>query len=209
MAKIKINVRKLTPTMVLKRLHLHSESIANLPAFEEEEAIKTELTEASIELEDALTQQDLAAKKVQETAARVQQAREKGVEAITKLANKVSIDAKNNPNLVYETGFELLDSTPSYQTKIDPPMHLTLTESNGTAKLEASVKSMVKVAKSYIFQINYDISNDKGWQQILVTTRSKNTLVGLESGKRVWVRVAAVGTAGQSDWSDVASRIVP
>ena len=88
-------------------------------------------------------------------------------------------------------------------------MHLTLTESNGTAKLEASVKSMVKVAKSYIFQINYDISNDKGWQQILISTRSKNTLLGLESGKRVWVRVAAVGTAGQSDWSDVASRIVP
>lgn len=209
MAKIKINVRKLTPTMVLKRLHLHSESIANSPAFEEEEDIKTELTEASIELEDALTQQDLAAKKVQEAAARVQQAREKGVDAITKLANKVSIDAKKNPNLVYEAGFELLDSTPSYQTKIDPPMHLTLTESNGTAKLQASVKSMVKVAKSYIYQINYDINNDKGWQQILVTTRSKNTLVGLESGKRVWVRVAAVGTAGQSDWSDVASRIVP
>lgn len=208
MVRLKTNIRKLTPTLVLKRLHLHSESIANLPAFEED-AIKTELIEASIELEDALTQQDLVAKKVQEIAARVQQARERGIDAITKLANKVSIDAQTNPNLVYETGFELLDSTPSYQTKIDPPMHLTLTESNGTAKLEASVKSMVKVAKSYIFQINYDISNDKGWQQILISTRSKNTLLGLESGKRVWVRVAAVGTAGQSDWSDVASRIVP
>ena len=208
MVRIKANIRKLTPTLVLKRLHLHSESIANLPIFEED-AIKTELIEASIELEDALTQQDLVAKKVQEIAARVQQARERGIDAITKLANKVSIDAQTNPNLVYETGFELLDSTPSYQTKIDPPMHLTLTESNGTAKLEASVKSMVKVAKSYIFQINYDISNDKGWQQILISTRSKNTLLGLESGKRVWVRVAAVGTAGQSDWSDVASRIVP
>lgn len=208
MVKIKVNLRTMTPLALLKRLKVHSESITLSPAFSADVEMKTEIETAVAELDDSLVQQDIITQKVQEAAIRVQQAREKGIIAITKLANKVNILSNNNPNLVYELGFETTDSNPTYQTQIDPPIHLTLTESNSTGKLNASVRRM-KNAKTYLIQINYDINDDSGWEQILITTRSKNTLSGLESGKRVWVRVAAVGTAGQSDWSDVASRIIP
>ncbi|MBL7786247.1 MAG: hypothetical protein JNM36_10110 [Chitinophagales bacterium] len=67
----------------------------------------------------------------------------------------------------------------------------------------------VKFARGYIIQTNYDITDSTAWDTALTSTRVKNEILNLVSGKRVWVRVAAFGAAGQSDWSDVASRIVP
>lgn len=206
--KIKLDVSRLSSPLLLKRVRFYSECMDQVPELASDEEMKNELEAASTELDDAMLEQDLALKKVQQASERVQRARERNVAAAKKYVNKVGIIASTDPSLVQKAGLELVDTKPTRKTTIDPPMHLTLTESNGTGKLHASVKSMSD-ARTYIFQVNYDITNDKGWQHLTAATRSGTILVGLESGKRVWVRAAALGTVGQSDWSDVASRIVP
>jgi hypothetical protein len=47
------------------------------------------------------------------------------------------------------------------------------------------------------------------WRHAGVSTKSKFTIEGLRSGKRYWIRVAAINTAGQSGWSDPATKIAP
>jgi hypothetical protein len=47
------------------------------------------------------------------------------------------------------------------------------------------------------------------WRDAGVSTKSRITIQGLPSGKRYWFRVAAINAAGQSGWSDPATKIVP
>jgi len=65
----------------------------------------------------------------------------------------------------------------------------------------------VTKAKSYIIQQSNDPPGT--WSQAGVITKSKYSVLNLTSGDKYWFRVAAVGTAGQSGWSDPATRIAP
>lgn len=64
----------------------------------------------------------------------------------------------------------------------------------------------VKGAKSYVVQLTSDISKDDSWIIALVSIKSRTTIKNLESGKKYWFKVAAVASAGQSAWSDPATK---
>ena len=66
----------------------------------------------------------------------------------------------------------------------------------------------VKGTKSYIMQKQLDPHDDTMWEYAGVSTKSKDILDNLERGKQYWFRVAAIGAAGQSPWSDPATKIV-
>ena len=65
----------------------------------------------------------------------------------------------------------------------------------------------VRGASSYMIQKCPDPQNDANWTFAGVSTKSSATISGLTPGTKYWFRVAAVGAAGQSAWSDPATKI--
>jgi predicted phage tail protein len=65
-------------------------------------------------------------------------------------------------------------------------------------------------AKSYIIEIcSEDPATATNWKYAGISTKSKFTVEGLQSGKRYWIRVAAINSAGQSGWSNPVPKIAP
>jgi len=64
------------------------------------------------------------------------------------------------------------------------------------------------VPKSYLLEQTTNIAALDGWKPAGVVTKSKHTVTGLTVGQKYWIRVAAVGAAGQGPWSDPATRVV-
>jgi hypothetical protein len=54
-----------------------------------------------------------------------------------------------------------------------------------------------------------DPPTHESWVHATIATASFATIENLTSGKRYWFRVAAVGTMGQSGWSEPATKIAP
>jgi len=64
----------------------------------------------------------------------------------------------------------------------------------------------VRGAGSYVFHTTRTPNAPESWQHALVSSKSSCTITGLTSGQHCWFRVAAVGAAGQSPWSDNAAQ---
>ena len=67
----------------------------------------------------------------------------------------------------------------------------------------------VRGARSYVIEFAAGSGSPTGWLQLAITSKAKYLASGLVSGARYWFRVAAVGSAGPSPWSDPAHRIAP
>jgi hypothetical protein len=63
----------------------------------------------------------------------------------------------------------------------------------------------VSGAKSYVVQLTQDLNGNANWSISSVVTKAKVTIKNLESGKKYWFKVAAVGAAGQGPFSDPAT----
>ena len=68
--------------------------------------------------------------------------------------------------------------------------------------------SAVKGARSYVSQYREDVVGT-AWITGPIGTRSRATVPGLQTAKTYVFRVAAVGTAGQSPWSDESTKLAP
>jgi hypothetical protein len=86
------------------------------------------------------------------------------------------------------------------------PSALDVTVGDRDGELDASWDT-VAGAKSYVIELSEDQPN--AWKHAGVSTKSKYTLSELVSGKRYWIRVAAINSVGQSGWSDPATKIAP
>jgi len=64
-------------------------------------------------------------------------------------------------------------------------------------------------ARSYIIQISPDPPSVDSWGHAETVTLASKTIQNLTSGKKYWFRVAAIGSLGQSGWSEPAKRVAP
>lgn len=62
-------------------------------------------------------------------------------------------------------------------------------------------------ARTYNVQRSTVPNNAESWTTIALITKSTYTDTGLNSGSKYWYRVAAIGAAGQSSWSDPATQM--
>ena len=88
------------------------------------------------------------------------------------------------------------------------PTALSVTEGDHAAELDLSY-DRVSGAKSYVIEQSPDPPTATSWVHATVSTKSSVTISGLVSGTRYWFRVAAVTSAGQTGWSDPATKIAP
>ena len=64
-------------------------------------------------------------------------------------------------------------------------------------------------AQSYITDCRLHDEPGDDWQQVKISTKSRNDVTGMISGKNYAFRIAAVGAAGQSPWGDEAVCMAP
>jgi hypothetical protein len=111
----------------------------------------------------------------------------------------------NGSALVVESSGLKLSKTPSPSPSIEKPAGLQLTDGVNIGELLLKF-TKVKGSKSYMYQISLDPTDPAKWVTYYGTIR-QNLFTGLESGKKYYVRVVAVGTDSQVVYSDVVSRI--
>jgi Fibronectin type III domain len=66
----------------------------------------------------------------------------------------------------------------------------------------------VKGTQTYVVECREHVDGN-AWQQAKLSTKSRNDIAGLVSGKTYAFRIAAIGAAGQSPWSDEAVCMAP
>ena len=124
---------------------------------------------------------------------------------LVQLANSVMATANGDRAMLVSSGFDLVKDSESIP--LPKPDNVQVADGVNAGELVVSV-SQVKGAKSYVHQYTVDpVTPDSDWTQIFTTT-SKFTFKNLDSAKKYWCRVAAVGPFDQVVVSDAISRVV-
>lgn len=130
--------------------------------------------------------------------------KEELIDTMHNLGNYVLFIAKGDRLIAESSGFTIAkDPTP--QPPIEKPDGLSLIDGVNAGELLLLFKRVLG-ARSYLYQISLDPSDETKWVTMHGTIR-KNLFTGLESGKKYYVRVIAVGTNSQVVYSDVVSRV--
>lgn len=130
--------------------------------------------------------------------------KEELIETMHNLGDYVLFTAKQNRLVAEKSGFSIARD-PAPQPPIEKPDGLNLTDGVNAGELLLQFKR-VAGARGYMYQVSLDPSDESKWVTMYGTIR-KNLFTGLESGKKYYVRVVALGTNSQVVYSDVVSRI--
>ena len=161
----------------------------------------TNVLDEKFQAAEALRQESQTATADQNTA-------EAALDALlTQFGNFVEIATDGNEAKILSTGL----SVRAPNTPIgDLPQveNLAVSVGDDAGELDAQW-DRVRGAKTYRIETSPDPITPTSWTLADIVTRSKATLSGLTSGTKYWVRVAAIGAAGQGPWSDPATKIAP
>jgi hypothetical protein len=92
--------------------------------------------------------------------------------------------------------------------ELPAPTHLAVTQGDEDGELSVSCDK-VRGASSYLWEVTDDATGKSGWRMGGVSTKSRYDIQELTSGTRYHVRVAAIGAAGQSPFSDAIAKVAP
>lgn len=128
--------------------------------------------------------------------------------AMSQLVGYVQSVAGDDEALIHSAGMDTRASGGQSTSVPDLPPSLSATAGDHDGEIDLTWDTVPK-AKSYVIEKSGDPPTATSWQHAAVSTKSGATIEGLTPGTRYWFRVAAVGSAGQSGWSDPASKIAP
>ena len=167
-----------------------------------------DVTARTTKTETAKTNADAAkATSIEMTALLHQEEKELDL-ILTKLANYVEVEANDDAAVIESSGYTPASKGTPVGT-LPQPQNCGITTGDNAGEVDPSCDN-VKGAKTYVWQINIvDPVKEGDWKDAITTTKSTCIIPNLVSGSRCWVRVAAVGAAGRSAWSDPATKIVP
>lgn len=134
------------------------------------------------------------------------QKKEELITLLHSLGNYVLFTANGDVLVARSSGFSVTkDSTPA--PDVSPAKNQEVKDGANPGELMYSFDK-VPGAKSYLYQCTPDpITENSVWQSQPGTIR-KTVFSGLESGKKYWCRVMAIGINGQGVYSDPVSRVV-
>ena len=91
---------------------------------------------------------------------------------------------------------------------LSAPLNLRATAGDNPGEIRLRWKR-VKNAESYVLECREHGATLGAWQLLKIMTQAKYLLTALVTGKEYSFRVRAVGTAGESPWSDEAVKTAP
>jgi hypothetical protein len=207
MSKIKLNLRNLSvPDKIGKGRQILA-AMTNNTSFANPHPPLPDIAASLTTLEETYKSHQ-AVKADVKTKASAQDDAERQVDrALSQLAAYVESIAGDDETLIISAGMEMkaFRSAPSMLT---PPTALSAGTGSHDGEIELSWKK-VEGARSYIIQFSADPPTSESWTHGEIATTSSKTIRNLTSGRKYWFRVAAVGSLGQSGWSEPATRIAP
>ncbi len=129
------------------------------------------------------------------------------VAALTSLVGYVQSQSGGDAAKIQSAGMSVKAATAPVGVP-DMVSNLSLTSGDAEGELDAQWDP-IRGARSYELQLSPDPVTSNSWVNKPSVTKSKAVFTGLTSGAKMWVRVRAVGAAGQGAYSDVATKIVP
>ncbi len=128
--------------------------------------------------------------------------------ALNSLANYVEETSEGDTAEIESAGMSTrAPKTPT--TSLPAPQNFTMTAGDNEGELDAQWDPVAK-AKGYEVQTSDDPPTSTSWEHAGVSSGSQTTVAELESGKKVWGRVRALGPKNiKSPWSDPAVKRVP
>jgi len=113
-----------------------------------------------------------------------------------------------DPGLIPISGFAVAADTSTPIGPLPRPENVKakMSEFSGAMKVSCGA---VKGAQLYVYEGRlHDVMNQP-WVQMKLSTKSREEIPGLTSGENYAFRMAAIGAAGQSPWSDEAVCMAP
>jgi hypothetical protein len=126
---------------------------------------------------------------------------------MTQSVGYVTAIAGGDEVIIQSAGMDVR-ATPGTSTAPGQPSALGATAGDHDGTMDLSWDPIVEAA-SYTIDKSPDPPTPASWTHLGVSTKSTFTATNLQTGTRVWFRVAAVNANGQSPWSDPATKIVP
>lgn len=182
------------------------EAITGNPNFPNPTPSAAELNNQADSLEIAYNEA-LAARLVSKSKTTVQDEQEALADAlVAQLASYVDNASGGDPVKIESAGFEV-QSTPTPVGELPAPTDVQVEPSEHAGSADVSWKSP-RGFKSNLIERATD-GPTLNWAVIGATTKSKASLNSMVSGTKYWFRVASVGAAGQSAWSDPVPLFAP
>ena len=210
MPRIKLNFRQLSINEKIAKAKQVIAAIAgNAADFKTPSPALASVTTATNDLETA-AKETQEARQAAKTKTSAQNQKEDLLDKLmSQLSGYVESVAGDNEELIRRAGMDTRAPAggPSSTIPAVPPA-LSATRGDREGDVDCSWDT-VSGARSYVIEISPDPPTATSWAHAGVSTKSRSTISNLTPGTRYWFRVAAVGTAGQSGWSDPAMCIAP
>lgn len=207
MARVRLGLGKLSVTDKIARgRHIVTRLTSNA-AFPTPHPPLTEVTTALDELEAASAQVQSAKSEVTTRVGAQDNAERKVDQVLARLGSYVESVAGNDDTLITAAGMDVKGArTPATVPIIPQGVAATAGEHEGEIVLSWKP---VSNAYSYIIESSLDPATASSWTHVGIATSATKTIGSLTTGKRYWFRVRAVGPAGESGWSEHATKVVP
>jgi hypothetical protein len=207
MARVKLNLGRLSVTEKIARGRHIVTKLTNNPSFRSPHPALTEVTAALDELEQAFALVQSAKSEVTTRVSSQDDAERKLDQVLSQLGSYVESIAGRDETLITSAGMELKGSR-SVAATPTAPQAVTAAPGEHEGEIILAWKA-VPNAYSYIIESSLDPATPASWTHAGIATSASKAIGNLTSGKRYWFRVRTVGAAGESGWSEHASKVVP
>lgn len=208
MARIKLDFRKLSPAdKVVRATQIVASLTGNLNYPTPNPPLAT-VTAAIDTLQTSIVDTQKARQAAQAKTAAQHDNEEALDQIMRQLAAYIENVSDGDDAKIRSAGVSIRSAATPSSEILSAPTALSATEGDHEGEIDLSWNS-VKRARSYVIQHSADPPTDTSWTQNQVVTTSSATVSGLTRGAKHWFRVAAVGSGGQSGWSDPATKIAP
>jgi hypothetical protein len=207
MAKIKLNLQKLTDAqLILKAKDIKTKLTGNA-FFPTTTPTLVNYGVLITAAETALADSDAANATAKEKTLVKNLALDALRRGTTQLGTNIESLSGGAPEKILSTGIDIKAS----KTPVGIPaqvVNLAVTAGDHDGELNAQWDP-VPGAKTYEIATSPDPVTLTSWTKFKSVTKSAVVLTDLTSGARLWVRVRAIGAAGEGNWSDPGTKIVP
>jgi hypothetical protein len=210
MARIKLNLRSLSIPEKLARAQQIVTALTGNLNFTSPHPPLAQVTAAIEDLEAAANAAQAARQEAKARTA-AQNAKDEALDqTLTQLVAYVESVAGSNEELIMSAGLDVRGASGPTHSASTPSVSISLTATAGDHDGEIDLSwDTVRGARSYVVQRSPDPPSESTWTHSGVSTRSRTTVEGLNSGTRYWFRVAAITSSGQSAWSNPVVKIAP
>ena len=208
MPRIKLNFRQLSIIEKIAKARQIVTSITGNPAFPTPTPALAAVT-AAIDALEARHAEAQGARQDAKTKTSAQNLAEDALDKIiSQLTGYVESVGGDSETTVRSAGMDVRSTANAATDNPAQPAALSATAGDHEGEIDLSWDN-VGGARSYVIEKSSDPPTAASWGHGGISTKSRATLNGLTPGTRYWFRVAAVGSGGQSGWSDPATRMAP